>query len=210
MLFLVQWHICGKFSNARKILLCSSSPADVIFSLFLQWPKELEVHTLIWSRLRKRKTFQRGVWRHVQKKGKDQKSPRLGVNPDQSKILNSDTYVLSGLVTLNKKLKNFTRVFFCGFFQKENWEMMMKMQSWSLSRNFPSIFLTTTTWSNFFCYFLAFFNCCLLLLFFLWYTYVKKSSSYLPAYGQVWLLLDFGNRKFLFNQTKVIFLLLTT
>lgn len=150
MLFLVQWHICGKFSNARKILLCSSSPADVIFSLFLQWPKELEVHTLIWSRHRKRKTFQRGVWRHVQKKGKDQKSPRLGVNPDQSKILNSDTYVLSGLVTLNKKLKNFTRVFFCGFFQKENWEMMMKMQSWSLSRNFPSIFLTTTTCSNFF------------------------------------------------------------
>ena len=118
MLFLVQWHICGKFSNARKILLCSSSPADVIFSLFLQWPKELEVHTLIWSRHRKRKTFQRGVWRHVQKKGKDQKSPRLGVNPDQSKILNSDTYVLSGLVTLNKKLKNFTRVFFCGFFPK--------------------------------------------------------------------------------------------
>ena len=151
MLFLVQWHVCGKFSNACKILLCSSSPADVIFSLFLQWPKELEVHTLIWSRHRKRKTFQkRGVWRHVQKKGKDQKSPRLGVNPDQSKILNSDTYVLSGLVTLNKKLKNFTRVFFCGFFPKENWEMMMKMQSWSLSRNFPSIFLTTTTCSNFF------------------------------------------------------------
>ena len=150
MLFFSSVAHMWKFSNARKILLCSSSPADVIFSLFLQWPKELEVHTLIWSRHRKRKTFQRGVWRHVQKKGKDQKSPRLGVNPDQSKILNSDTYVLSGLVTLNKKLKNFTRVFFCGFFQKENWEVMMKMQSWSLSRNFPSIFLTTTTCSNFF------------------------------------------------------------
>ena len=106
------------------ILLCSSSPADVIFSLFLQWPKELEVHTLIWSRHRKRKTFQRGVWRHVQKKGKDQKSPRLGVNPDQSKILNSDTYVLSGLVTLNKKLKNFTRVFFCVFF------FLKKIEKW--------------------------------------------------------------------------------
>ena len=42
------------------ILLCSSSPADVIFSLFLQWPKELEVHTLIWSRHReKEKLFKK-------------------------------------------------------------------------------------------------------------------------------------------------------
>ena len=62
----------GSFPTlANSLVQLSSSPADVIFTLFFAVePKELEVHTLIWSRHRRRKSAVAGDNLFLQNKEK--------------------------------------------------------------------------------------------------------------------------------------------